>query len=129
MSASPRKILCVEDSPDMQQMLKIILDKAGFEVDIAIHGREGIKKAKATRPDLIVMDIMMPDVSGIQAIKRIKADSNCQSIPIVVLSAYISPKLVQEALEAGAAVYLEKSILPEKLVKTIHHYLDHPNGS
>jgi CheY-like chemotaxis protein len=120
----PIKILCVEDSVNVQQMLSFILSKAGYKPFIASNGREAIEKARSLMPDLILMDIMMPDVSGIQAIKRIKADPTCQHIPILVLSAYTSSKLVSQAMEAGAAQYLEKTIIPDELIKIISEHLE-----
>jgi len=117
------KILFVEDNPDMQRMFKFILDRAGFETIIADGGRAGVEKVKTDKPDLIVMDIMMPDSSGIQAIKKIKADPENQHIPIVVLSAYSSQKLIDSAFAAGAIAYLEKSVLPEKLVEAVEKHL------
>lgn len=117
------KILCVEDSVNVQQMLSFILTKAGYTPYIANNGQEAIEKTKTLQPDLILMDIMMPDLSGIQAIKHIKSDPASQHIPILVLSAYTSSKLVNQAMEAGAAQYLEKTIIPEELVKVIASYL------
>jgi CheY-like chemotaxis protein len=117
------RILCVEDSINVQQMLSFILKKAGYTPLIANNGREAIEKAKSLKPDLILMDIMMPDVSGIQAIKHIKSDGTTQHIPILVLSAYTSSKLVSQAIEAGAAKYLEKTIVPEELVQIIASHL------
>jgi len=122
------KILCVEDSVNVQQMLSFILSKAGYTPFIASNGREAIEKARSLAPDLILMDVMMPDVSGIQAIKRIKSDPLSQHIPILVLSAYTSSKLVSQAIEAGAAQYLEKTIIPDELVKIIASHLEKQNS-
>ena len=124
------RILCVDDSPSVQQMVGFILKKAGFEPISANNGREGIEKAQSLQPDLILMDIMMPDISGIQAIKQIKADKTCQHIPILVLSAYSNTKVIDQAMEAGAAAFLEKTIVPEKLVQAIKSHLkqDEPSA-
>ena len=126
---NPVSVLCVDDSPSLQQMVAFILKKAGFEPLAASNGREGIEKAKTLKPDLILMDIMMPDISGIQAIKHIKADPQCQHIPILVLSAYGSRKVVDQALEAGAAAFLEKTVFPEELVETIKTHLKQNESS
>lgn len=117
------KILCVEDDQDMQKMLMLVLGKAGYDVTIAPHGRAGIEKAKEYKPDLIIMDIHMPDISGIQAIRRIKAEAFCQDIPIIVLSAHKNPKLVDDALSAGAEFYLEKALMSDKLINVVKQYL------
>lgn len=124
------KILCVEDNFDMQQMLNFILSRAGFELIVAANAQEGVINAKVSRPDLIIMDIMLTDDNtGIDAIKRIKVDETIKDIPIIVLSAYTDRSLVDNALAAGALTYLEKSILPEKLIETINHYLNQPESS
>lgn len=126
----PYRILCVEDSFEMQQMLNFILSRAGFEIVVASNGDEGVLNAKVFRPDLILMDVMLTgDTTGIDAITRIKADPAIEQTPIVVLSAYTDQTLVDSALSAGALTYLEKNILPEKLIKTINYYLNSPQSS
>lgn len=126
----PYRILCVEDSFEMQQMLHFILSRAGFQIIVASNGDEGVISAKVSRPDLILMDIMLAgNTTGINAITRIKADPAIKQTPIVVLSAYTDQALVDNALSAGALTYLEKNILPEKLIKTINYYLNSPQSS
>jgi CheY-like chemotaxis protein len=124
------RILCVDDSLSVQQMVVFILKKAGFEPVVANNGREGIEKAKTLQPGLILMDLMMPDISGIQAIKQIKTDPICQHIPILVLSAYGTQKIIDQALEAGAAAFLDKTIFPDKLIQEIKSHLkqDEPSA-
>ncbi|MEM7028179.1 MAG: response regulator [Chloroflexota bacterium] len=117
------QILCVEDSVNVQQMLAFILKKAGYTPHIANNGREAIAMTDDLKPDLILMDIMMPDLAGIRAIELIKAKVENKDIPILVLSAYNDPKLIQQALDAGAVKYLEKTIVPEELVRMIETYL------
>ena len=117
------QILCVEDSINVQHMLAFILKKAGYTPHIANNGHEAIAKTEDIRPDLILMDIMMPDMAGINAIELIKAKAENAGIPILVLSAYNDPKLVQQALDAGAVKYLEKTIVPDELVRMIEEHL------
>ncbi len=122
--------MCVEDSFEMQQMLNFILSRAGFQIIVAYNGDEGVVSAKVSQPDLILMDIMLAgNTTGIEAITRIKADPATEHMPIVVLSAYTDQALVNNALSAGALTYLEKNILPEKLIKTINYYLNFPQSS
>ena len=121
--SDPIKILCVEDSVNVQQMLSFILEKAGYQPHIAGDGKQAVTKTNDIRPNLILMDIMMPDVSGIEAIKAIKANPDTEHIPILVLSAYTSPKLINQAMDAGAAKYLEKTIVPRELVAVIQQHL------
>ena len=122
----PKKftILCVEDNPDTQRMLTFLLTKAGYRVITADDGMQGIQKAKAWRPALILMDMMMPRMSGTEAIKRLRQIKVTRDIPILVLSAYKEPALINEALEAGADDYLIKTVLPDDLTDIIDKYLE-----
>ena len=118
------KILCVEDNHDTQRMLTVLLTQAGYEVITADDGLQGIEKAKAWRPALILMDMMMPRMSGAEAIKELRKINATREIPILVLSAYQEQALINEALKAGANDFLIKTVLPEDLTKIIDKYLE-----
>lgn len=117
------KILCVEDNPDTQHMLSFLLTQAGYEVITADDGVQAIQKAKAWRPALVLMDLMMPRMSGVEAIKQLRQLKVTQDIPILVLSAYQDQALIDEAIQAGADDYLIKTTLPEDLTDIIDRYL------
>jgi CheY-like chemotaxis protein len=117
-------VLCVEDNLDMQEMLQFILQKAGYHTEFANNGLEGVQKTADVRPDLILMDVMMPDMSGIEAVKAIRRKPEHQHIPIIILSSYTAGNLIDEALDAGAVTYLEKTILPKKLAEVVKSYLE-----
>lgn len=121
---SKHKVLCVEDNPDTQRMLSFLLTQAGYEVITADDGVQALQKAKAWRPALILMDLMMPRLSGVEAIKRLRQMKGTRDIPILVLSAYQEQALVDEAMQAGADDYLIKTILPEDLTEIIDRYLE-----
>lgn len=116
-------ILCVEDNADTQRMLTFLLTQAGYNVITADDGKQGIEKAKAWRPALILMDMMMPRMSGAEAIRAIRQIKSLKDIPILVLSAYQEQALINEALEAGADDFLIKTVLPEDLKDIIDKYL------
>ena len=118
------KILCVEDNPDTQRMLSFLLTQAGYEVITADDGYQGIAKAKAWRPALILMDMMMPRMSGVEAIRRLRKLKVTKEIPILVLTAYQEQALIDEAIEAGADDYLIKTVLPDDLTDIIDRYLE-----
>ncbi len=118
------KILCVEDNPDTQRMLTFLLTQAGYDVITADDGLQAIEKARAWRPALILMDMMMPRMSGAEAIKRLREIKVTKDIPILVLSAYQEQALIDEALEAGADDYLIKTVLPDDLTHIIDRYLE-----
>jgi CheY-like chemotaxis protein len=118
------KILCVEDNPDTQRMLSFVLTQAGYEVITADDGFQGIQKAKAWRPALILMDMMMPRMSGVEAIRQLRQLQVTKEIPILVLSAYQEQALIDEAIQAGADDFLIKTILPDDLAEMIDRYLE-----
>ncbi len=118
------KILCIEDNPDTQRMLSFLLTQAGYEVITADDGLQGIQKAKAWRPALILMDMMMPRMSGVEAVRRLRKMKVTKDIPILMLSAYQEQALIDEAIQAGADDYLIKTVLPDDLTDIIDRYLE-----
>jgi CheY-like chemotaxis protein len=118
------KILCVEDNPDTQRMLSFLLTQAGYEVITADDGFQGVQKAKAWRPALILMDMMMPRMSGVEAVRRLRKLKVTKDIPILMLSAYQEQALIDEAIQAGADDYLIKTVLPDDLTDIIDRYLE-----
>jgi CheY-like chemotaxis protein len=117
------KVLCVEDSRETQQMLTFVLAKAGYEVITADNGQQGLEKAKAWRPALILVDMMMPQMSGADFIRRLRADLASKDVPVLVLSAYDDKALIEEARDAGADGYLIKTIPIEELLQVIDDHL------
>jgi two-component system alkaline phosphatase synthesis response regulator PhoP len=87
MSKNKATILVVDDDPDMVNVIRMSLENASYKVMDAGDGKEGIEKAKKEKPDLIVMDLMMPQMNGFEACKRLKADPEVKNIPILVLTA------------------------------------------
>jgi DNA-binding response OmpR family regulator len=123
-----KKILVVDDEPDMVEMLKLILESASYEVIAAYDGQEGVEKARAERPDAIILDLMMPRKDGFQACKELKGEPATAGIPVLVLTA-ISEKLSHTryaksmGLELEAEDYIDKpvdaNILLERLAKLL----------
>jgi DNA-binding response OmpR family regulator len=123
-----KKILVVDDEPDMVEMLKLILESASYEVIAAYDGQEGVEKARAERPDAIILDLMMPKKDGFQACKELKGEPATAGIPVLVLTA-ISEKLSHTryaksmGLELEAEDYIDKpvdaNILLERLAKLL----------
>jgi len=118
------RILCIEDNPDTQRMLTFILARSGYDVITADDGPQGIQKAKAWRPALIMVDMMMPKMSGADTIRELRKIDVIKEIPILVLSAYNEDALINEALEAGADDYINKTVLPSDLSEIIDKCLE-----
>ena len=105
-------------------MLSFLLTQAGYEVITADDGLQGVQKAKAWRPALILMDMMMPRMSGVEAVRRLRKMKVTKDIPILMLSAYQEQALIDEAIQAGADDYLIKTVLPDDLTDIIDRYLE-----
>jgi DNA-binding response OmpR family regulator len=104
-----QKILIVDDDPQMQKLYDRIFEMEEFQVETADDGRSGMDKVRLFRPDVILLDIMMKNVSGLEMLSQIKADSASREIPVVVLSNVSDPKIVNEARVKGASQYVVKS--------------------
>ena len=103
------KILIVEDDPLMLRMYQKIFTLEGYEVDMAGNGEEGILKAKQGKPTIMLMDIMMPKMNGLQALDIIKADPETKSIPVIMLTNLAGQQDAENALQKGAVKYIVKS--------------------
>lgn len=123
MFAKKKKILVVDDEKDIAESVKILLSEKGFKVVIANNGAEAVKKAKAERPDMIVMDLMMPEMNGFDACKMIKADTDTQNTPILVLTAQQLGKDLEDAFAAGANDYVIKPFSNERLLEKVEKLL------
>jgi DNA-binding response OmpR family regulator len=119
-----QKILIVDDDPDLVEAVSIILENKGYAVAAAYGGVEGLEKVKTEKPDLIVLDVMMPDKDGYEVCKELKADEQYRSIPILLLTAVVSkiPSTTytqQMGMETEADDYVDKPVEPDELVRRI----------
>jgi CheY-like chemotaxis protein len=116
-----KKILICEDEEDMQQILSHVLQTRDLEVYSAHDGREAVKKTKSLKPDLIVLDIRMPKLDGIEVAKAIrKFDRN---VKIIFMTAFQSQEIQNEASKYNIIAYLNKSTPTEEIIKTIEESL------
>jgi two-component system alkaline phosphatase synthesis response regulator PhoP len=117
------KILIIEDEKMLAQMYKEKLEKENFKVHLAFDSREGIKLAKKEKPDLILLDILLPKENGIFFLQFQRSDPEISSIPVIVISNYDNPKIKEEAIKLGAKGYLLKTdYTPKQLVEKIKDY-------
>ncbi|MBI5026368.1 MAG: response regulator [Nitrospirae bacterium] len=114
-----KKVLVVDDEAFIIMMLKDKLENAGIKVLSSTNGKEAIEKARAERPDLIILDWMMPGISGLDACRIIKADSSLSNIPIIMLTAKGQESDERLCIEAGVAHYLTKPFSPRKVLKIV----------
>ena len=113
------KILLVEDNEMNRDMLSRRLSRRGYEVEVAIDGAQGIEKARALTPDLILMDVGLPGIDGLEATRRLKAEPGTRAIPIVALTANAMAGDQEEALAAGCDEYDTKPVDITRLVGKI----------
>jgi two-component system alkaline phosphatase synthesis response regulator PhoP len=123
------KILVVDDEQDILQLIRHSLNKEGFEVHIAMNGQQAIDKAKQIIPDLILMDVMMPIMDGMEACRQLKEDPTTKNISIVFLTARSEEFAELAGFEAGADDYVAKPIRSRVLLSRIKALLRRQNGS
>lgn len=120
----PRTILIAEDSDDFRRMLTAFLGARGYEVVCAETGEEAVEAARARRPDLVLMDLGLPEMDGLSAAREIRSIRPAWGVQILVLSAYDSTEFRAEALEAGCIGYMVKPVDPPALLRTIELLLE-----
>lgn len=118
-----KKILLADDEEDVKTVLRMFLETKGYAVCTAFDGLDAIDQARNEKPDLILLDIMMPLIDGFEVCKKLKADPMTAKIPVVMLSANSHAESVQKGLDVGAAEYLVKPFEPEQLIKLLDKML------
>jgi DNA-binding response OmpR family regulator len=113
------KVLVVDDEEYIQHILNFSFGAEGYDVVTAADGEEGIKKAKAEKPDIIVLDIMMPKMDGYEACKRLKTDPNTKGIPVILLTAKGREVDRKLGSQAGADDYVVKPFSPGRLIERV----------
>ena len=117
------KLLIIEDNEENRDALSRRLQRRGFEVVIAVDGKAGVEMAKAEKPDLILMDMNMPELDGWEATRQIKAEDSTRHLPVIGLTAHAMPGDRERALEAGCSDYHTKPVDFPKLLTQIETML------
>ncbi len=115
-----RKILIIEDEFHAGYLIKVNLEAEGYEVILALSGEEGLEKAKANSPDLITLDVLMPQMDGFQVLGTLKTDEGLNSIPVIMISV-VNEIRKKRGLKMGAADYLLKPIDFDNLLNRIRY--------
>jgi two-component system phosphate regulon response regulator PhoB len=116
-------ILIVDDEEDVLELVRYNLDKNGYKIDTAASGEQALVKTKANLPDLVILDLMLPGIDGLEVCKTIKRDSRTQSIPIIILTAKDEESDIVTGLELGADDYITKPFSPKVLIARIRRIL------
>jgi pilus assembly protein CpaE len=116
-------VLIVDDDNNILKMLDFAFQQAGFNVVVASNGREGLTKASERPPDVAVVDVMMPGVTGYELCRRLRANPNTAHVKVIFLTARSQPMDEQEGLKAGADLFLSKPVMPDELIAKIESLL------
>lgn len=120
-----KKVLLVEDETPIRELYKRELDLAGFATDAFPTGREGLAALKAAQYDLVLLDIMLPDVNGLEVLQTIKQDPDTQNTPVVFLTNLGQDAIIQKGFGLGAEGYLIKAALtPDQIVQEVKSIFD-----
>lgn len=120
----PKKILAVDDEKHIVRLVQINLLKEGYEVVTATNGREAVEAVAQHKPDLIVMDVMMPELDGFGALEILKADPKTAGIPVIMLTAKAQDADVFKGWQSGADLYLTKPFNPSELITFVKRIFD-----
>lgn len=126
--SQPHRILLVEDNETNRNLLVRRLSKRGFEVSTATNGIEGIEKARSEKPDLVLMDLSLPEMDGWEAMRRLRADPSSASLRIIALTAHAMADDRRKASEAGCDDFDTKPVDIERLITKMTALLARPHG-
>ncbi len=118
-----RKVLIIEDEKLIIVSTQMVLEASGFQVESAVNGEEGIASAKDLRPDLILLDIMMPGIDGWETLTRLKRDPETSNIPVIIFTAREHSRGHQKSAEMGAADYFRKPFEPDELIELVEKHI------
>ena len=117
------RVLAADDQPDLLQLITLTLELEGHDVICATNGAEAVERATQERPDVIVLDVMMPKVDGLTALRRLQAAPETSGIPVLLLSAKTQSLDVQQGMKAGAVGYITKPFEPDDLLAEVEQIL------
>jgi len=116
---SAGKILVIDDEEDVLEVLRLVLSRSGYEVDATSSGMEGLARAQAGQPDLVLLDIMMQRMDGWEVLRALKSDAATRDIPVVILSARVEPKDKIRGLQEGAVDYVTKPFAVREILEKV----------
>ena len=122
MDSSEKKILIIDDNKDIRDLMRIILEKVNFSVSESEDGSSGLTAAREVKPDLILLDVMMPGLSGFDVLQqiRIEKDSQLREVPIMMITAKSQSEDIDRALALGATGYIVKPFRQAKFIERVN---------
>ncbi len=122
------RIVVIDDDPTIVKVVRIILQTNGFEVIEALNGAEALDLVENELPDIVLLDIMMPEMDGFEVLRRLKENEATKEIPVVFLTAKTGAEYVNRGVEMGASEYIIKPFSPAALIAKINELTDSGNG-
>ena len=123
-----KKLLIVEDNTELLELLRLGFKQAGFSVSTAANGLEALKKARSASPDLILLDLVLPELDGFAVCEALRRGADTCGTPIIMLTGLTSEFTRYAGMESGADEYVMKPASPEQLLPRIKHWLRHPRS-
>jgi DNA-binding response OmpR family regulator len=130
MAEEKKKVVCIEDEPEMIDLVKLILGRKGFDLIGAMGGREGLEAVRRVKPDLVLLDLMMPDMDGWEVYQQMKADEELSDIPVIVVTA--KAQSIDKVLGLHIAKvddYVTKPFGPQELLQSVERVLSKKEAS
>ena len=121
-------VLVIDDDPVILELLRVNFEIEGFDVICATDGEDGLRRALADRPDVVISDIMMPRRDGLQLLTELKADPATENLPVILLSAKAQKSEVQHGIDMGADDYITKPFDPLELIDRLNAVMARPRG-
>ncbi|MEW5745916.1 MAG: response regulator [Nitrospirota bacterium] len=118
-----KNILIVDDSASMRQLVSFALKDAGYEVTAAVNGKDAVDKLSGATIDMVITDLNMPEMDGIELIKQLRAKPGCKFTPVLMLTTESQESKKQEGKQAGASGWIVKPFTPEQLVETVRKFV------
>jgi DNA-binding response OmpR family regulator len=123
MGVIKKKVLIIDDDVDILTLLKDTLEENFYECEVAPNAPEGLRKAHISKPNLILLDLMLPKMSGFGFLRELRHDPELRQTPVIVLTALSDEDIVEESLDLGAVSYLSKASMVKELLPVVREYI------
>jgi DNA-binding response OmpR family regulator len=114
-----KRVLIAEDEPNIVESLTFILERSGFEVGVTTTGRQALEEARATMPDILILDVMLPEMDGYEVLRRLRAEERTKTLPILMLTAKGQREDRETAISCGADMFVTKPFVNSDLIAAV----------
>lgn len=122
--AMTKRVLLAEDEPNIVESLTFLLDRAGFEVAVETDGRQALDAALTNVPDVLILDVMLPELDGYEVLRQLRADRRAEKLPVVMLTAKGQREDRETALECGADMFITKPFANSEIIAAVERLAD-----